>query len=321
MTAPLLEISDLHKVFGNAVRAVDGISFSVHERETVALVGESGCGKSTVSRLILRLTEPTSGSILFEGKNISKLSQRQLRDIRRQVQFVFQDPFSSLDPRMTAGEIITEPMAIHGLIRPGADRRTTAERLLQSVGLSPRHVNQWPRQFSGGQRQRLGIIRAFALSPKLIIADEPVSALDVSVRSQVINILQDLQEEKGTAYLFISHDMATVKHMADRVAVMYLGKIMELAPKPAFFASPHHPYSQALLSAVPSSHPRRRRDRILLAGDPPSPANMPSGCRFHPRCPIAKDICRFEIPPLREVAPSHEAACHFAAPWPIQRPS
>ena len=313
----LLEVSDLRKVFGGSVRAVDGVSFSLAERETLALVGESGCGKSTVSRLILRLTNPTEGTIRFEGRDITRMSQGALKDIRREIQFVFQDPFSSLDPRMTAGEIVTEPLAVHGMVRGRRDRRSTAERLLQAVGLSPKHVDNWPRQFSGGQRQRLGIIRAFALGPRLIVADEPVSALDVSVRSQVINILQDMQEEKGTAYLFISHDMATVKHMADRVAVMYLGKIVELAPKASFFAAPQHPYAEALLSAVPASHPRKRRKRILLAGDPPSPIRIPGGCRFHTRCPIAQDICKNEEPPLQPVGDDHLAACHFAQAWPI----
>lgn len=313
----LLEVTDLKKIFGGSVRAVDGLSFSLAERETLALVGESGCGKSTVSRLILRLTDPTEGSIRFEGKDITRLSQGALKDIRREIQFVFQDPFSSLDPRMTAGDIVTEPLSVHGMVHGSKERRSTAERLLQAVGLSAKHVDSWPRQFSGGQRQRLGIIRAFALGPRLIVADEPVSALDVSVRSQVINILQDMQEEKGTAYLFISHDMATVKHMADRVAVMYLGKIVELAPKASFFAAPHHPYAEALLSAVPASHPNTRRKRILLAGDPPSPISIPPGCRFHTRCPIAQDVCKIQEPPLQAVADGHFAACHFAKAWPI----
>ncbi|GLQ55612.1 ABC transporter ATP-binding protein [Devosia nitrariae] len=313
----LLEVTDLKKIFGGSVRAVDGVSFSLAERETLALVGESGCGKSTVSRLILRLTNPTQGTIRFEGKDITRISQGALKSIRREIQFVFQDPFSSLDPRMTAGEIVTEPLSVHGLVRNGRERRSTAERLLQAVGLSSKHVDNWPRQFSGGQRQRLGIIRAFALGPRLIVADEPVSALDVSVRSQVINILQDMQEDKGTAYLFISHDMATVRHMADRVAVMYLGKIVELAPKTSFFAGPQHPYAEALLSAVPASHPSKRRRRILLAGDPPSPISIPSGCRFHTRCPIAQDVCKSSEPPLKPVADNHLAACHFAQAWPI----
>jgi peptide/nickel transport system ATP-binding protein/oligopeptide transport system ATP-binding protein len=220
---------------------------------------------------------------------------------------------------MRAGSIVTEPLAVHGLVASRSERRSKAVSLLEAVGLGAKHVAQWPRQFSGGQRQRLGIIRAFAMSPKLIVADEPVSALDVSVRSQVINILQDLQEEKGTAYLFISHDLATVKHMADRLAVMYLGRIMELTPKAAFFSAPHHPYSHALLSAVPAAHPRERRERILLSGDPPSPAAIPPGCRFHPRCPIAQDRCRVEVPELREVGAGHAAACHFARPWPLGR--
>ncbi|KRA97915.1 hypothetical protein ASD83_12675 [Devosia sp. Root685] len=313
----LLEVTDLSKIFGGSVRAVDGVSFSLGERETLALVGESGCGKSTVSRLILRLTDPTAGVIRFEGQDMARMSQRALKAIRRDIQFVFQDPFSSLDPRMTAGDIVTEPLSIHGMVKGARQRRETAETLLRAVGLSAKHVDNWPRQFSGGQRQRLGIIRAFALGPRLIVADEPVSALDVSVRSQVINILQDMQEEKGTAYLFISHDMATVKHIADRVAVMYLGKIVELAPKASFFSAPRHPYSEALLSAVPASHPQKRRKRILLQGDPPSPIRIPPGCRFHTRCPIAQDVCRREEPALAQVADNHLAACHFAQAWPI----
>jgi len=316
---PVLSLQDLRKAFGSvghAIRAVDGVSFDIAAGETLALVGESGCGKSTVARMVLRLTEPTSGLIRFEGQDISRMSARQLKAVRRHLQFVFQDPFSSLDPRMTAGAAVTEPMVIHGLVPTRAERRSAAVRLLEAVGLSSRHVDQWPRQFSGGQRQRLGISRAFALKPRLIVADEPVSALDVSVRSQVINLLQDLQQEQGTAYLFISHDMATVRHIADRVAVMYLGRIVELAAKDDFFAAPFHPYSQALLSAVPSSHPRRRRTRILLPGDPPSPAAIPQGCRFHPRCPIAQDRCRTQTPAPRMVE-GRQVECHFAAPWPI----
>lgn len=319
MTMPLLEVRNVSKVFGGAVRAVDDVSFQLKERETLAVVGESGCGKSTLSRLILRLTEPTQGSIHFEGAEIANARPSALKAIRRRMQFVFQDPYSSLDPRMTAGEIVTEPMAVHGLVRPGRDRQAKAVDLLKTVGLTERHVKQWPRQFSGGQRQRLGIIRAFALEPSLIVADEPVSALDVSVRAQVINLLQDLQEKKGTAYLFITHDMATVKHMADRVAVMYLGRIMELAPKTSFFSAPHHPYSQALLSSVPLPRPGHQSGRIVLGGDPPSPAQIPGGCRFHPRCPIAQDICKSEVPPLRQIADAHHAACHFAKPWPVPR--
>jgi oligopeptide/dipeptide ABC transporter ATP-binding protein len=317
MKKAILSVKDISKSFG-PVRAVDGVSFDVHEGETLALVGESGCGKSTVSRLILRLTDPSAGAISFEGKDISGLRQAELKAIRRQLQFVFQDPYSSLDPRMTAGAIVTEPLVVHDQISDRGARRSAAIKLLEKVSLSERHVNQWPRQFSGGQRQRLGIIRAFALGPKLIVADEPVSALDVSVRSQVINLLQDLQDQQDTAFLFISHDMATVKHMADRVAVMYLGKIMEISPKKTFFSAPHHPYSEALLSAVPASHPRKRRERVLLPGDPPSPAAVPSGCRFHPRCPIAQDICRKEIPPLSPVGEQHAVACQFAQAWPIR---
>lgn len=317
MITPILEVRDVEKVFGGSIRAVDGVSFDLMERETLAVVGESGCGKSTLSRLVLGLTPPTGGSIRYGGEEIAATSGRALKRIRRQIQFIFQDPFSSLDPRMNAGDIVTEPLAVHGIVRSGKDRRARAIDLLKAVGLTERHVTQWPRQFSGGQRQRLGITRAFALEPALIVADEPVSALDVSVRAQVINLLQDLQEDKGTAYLFITHDMATVKHMADRVAVMYLGRIMELAPKEAFFTAPHHPYSQALLSSVPSLEPGRSRGRILLKGDPPSPARVPSGCRFHPRCPMAQEVCTREVPALNTVAPGHQAACHFAAAWPL----
>ena len=318
MTETILKVENIAKTYGGSVRAVDGVSFDIKARETLALVGESGCGKSTVARLVLGLTQLTTGRIEFDAADISRLPQRQLRSVRRELQFVFQDPYSSLDPRMTAGDIVTEPMVVHGMISGPKQRKTIASQLLEAVGLSARHIGQRPRQFSGGQRQRLGIIRAFALSPKLIVADEPVSALDVSIRSQVINILQDLQQEKGTAYLFISHDMPTVRHIADRVAVMYLGKIMEIAPKAQFFSEPHHPYSQALLSAVPASHPLSRRKRILLAGDPPSPAAIPTGCRFHPRCPIAQDICKSQEPPLRSVGDGRQAACHFAGPWPIK---
>ncbi|MDL2402009.1 ABC transporter ATP-binding protein [Rhizobium mayense] len=318
MSASILKVENIAKTYGSSLRAVDGVSFDIKERETLALVGESGCGKSTVARLVLGLTKLTAGRIEFDQANISQLSQRQLRSVRRELQFVFQDPYSSLDPRMTAGSIVTEPMVVHGMISGPKQRQTIAGQLLEAVGLSARHIGQRPRQFSGGQRQRLGIIRAFALSPKLIVADEPVSALDVSIRSQVLNILQDLQEEKGTAYLFISHDMPTVRHIADRVAVMYLGKIMEIAPKAKFFQEPHHPYSQALLSAVPAAHPARRKKRILLPGDPPSPAAVPAGCRFHPRCPMAKDICKTTEPPLQSVGDGHSAACHFAGPWPIK---
>lgn len=320
MSEPLLRLEDLQKTFGRApggIRAVDGVSLDLHPGETLALVGESGCGKSTLARLVLRLTDPTGGRILFEGQDIAGLSQPRMKAIRRDLQFIFQDPFSSLDPRMRAGSIVTEPLAVHGLVSQRGERTSAAVRLLEAVGLSARHIGQWPRQFSGGQRQRLGIIRAFAMRPKLIVADEPVSALDVSVRSQVINLLQDLQDEQGTAYLFISHDMASVKHMASRVAVMYLGQIVEIAPKSTFFSAPQHPYSHALLSAVPISHPAKVRDRILLPGDPPSPAAIPKGCRFHPRCPIAQPRCRTEVPEARPVGEGHLVACHFASPWPL----
>ena len=317
MSGTILEVAQIEKVFPGGVRAVDDVSFAVAEGEILALVGESGCGKSTMARLILGLETPTAGRIDFDGRALTSLSGSELRAVRRELQFVFQDPFSSLDPRMTAGSIVTEPLAVHGLVSWGRERRAAAVRLLEAVGLSAKHVDQWPRQFSGGQRQRLGIIRAFALGPRLIVADEPVSALDVSVRSQVINLLQDLQEEKGSAFLFISHDLATVRHMADRIAVMYLGRIVELAPKPAFFAAPHHPYSEALLSAVPAAHPKKRKQRVLLPGDPPSPSAIPAGCRFHPRCPIARDRCRTDSPELRPAADGRLVACHYAEPWPL----
>ncbi len=317
MSRTVLEVAGIEKVFTGGIRAVDDASFALAEGEILALVGESGCGKSTVARLILGLETPTAGRIAFNGRELTSLSKSEMRAVRRELQFVFQDPFSSLDPRMRAGPIVTEPLAVHGLVAWGRERRAAAIRLLEAVGLSARHVDQWPRQFSGGQRQRLGIIRAFALGPRLIIADEPVSALDVSVRSQVINLLQDLQEEKGSAFLFISHDMATVRHMANRIAVMYLGRIVELAPKIDFFRAPHHPYSEALLSAVPAAHPRKRRQRVLLPGDPPSPAAIPPGCRFHPRCPIVQDRCRIEIPKLNSAADGRLVACHYAKPWPL----
>ena len=313
----ILRVDRIEKVFPGDIRAVDEVSFDLTEGEILALVGESGCGKSTVARLILGLETPTAGRIDFDGRDLTSLSQAQMRAVRRELQFVFQDPFSSLDPRMKAGSIVTEPLVVHGVVSRGKERRSAAVRLLEAVGLSAKYVDQWPRQFSGGQRQRLGIIRAFALGPRLIVADEPVSALDVSVRSQVINLLQDLQEEKGSAFLFISHDLATVRHMADRIAVMYLGRIVELAPKTAFFAAPYHPYSEALLSAVPAAHPRKRKQRVLLPGDPPSPSSIPAGCRFHPRCPIAQDRCRSDIPDLRPAADGRLVACHYAGPWPL----
>jgi oligopeptide transport system ATP-binding protein len=293
------------------IKAVDDISFQVHQGETLGLVGESGCGKTTTGRCILQLYKPTAGQILFEGQELTKLTNRQMRTMRRQMQVVFQDPFSSLNPRMTAGNIIGEPLIVHGLVKSKAEYKDRVAELLQNVGLNPYMADRFPHEFSGGQRQRIGVARALSVDPKFIVCDEPVSALDVSIQAQVINLLEDLQEQFNLTYLFIAHDLSVVRHISDRVAVMYLGRIVEIADRNDIYRNPLHPYTKALLSAVPIPDPiiDAQRERILLSGEVPSPLNPPSGCVFHPRCPIAIDDCSRVVPDLKEVEPGHWAAC------------
>lgn len=321
MSEPLLQVQDLQKLFPikkglfqstvGHVRAVDGVSFSVRAGETFGLVGESGCGKSTTGRSLLRLIEPTGGQVIFDGKDVRKLSRQNLRALRRQMQIVFQDPYASLNPRYTIKQTLEEPLLIHRLGQSSQERELRIAKLMETVGLSASRMNRYPHEFSGGQRQRIGIARALAVSPQVIVADEPVSALDVSVQSQVLNLFDDLQKEFNLTYIFIAHDLSVVKHISDRIGVMYLGKMVEMANADDLYQEPLHPYSQALLSAVPVPDPEAKRERIILQGDLPSPANPPSGCYFHPRCKDAMDVCRVKAPEWREIKPGHFTACHL----------
>jgi len=320
VTADLLTVKNLKKYYPitggvlgreiGTVKAVDDVSFSVRKGETLGLVGESGCGKSTTGRSILRLIEPTDGEITFDGKNVSSMSREELRKVRRDMQIVFQDPFASLNPRHNVEKIMEEPLIVHGIGTP-AERKKRVHEMLEVVGLNSYHAKRYPHQFSGGQRQRIGIARALMLNPKLIVADEPVSALDVSIQSQVLNLMQDLQRDMGLTYLFIAHDLSVVRHISDRVGVMYLGRMVELTTSTQLYDNPLHPYTQALLSAVPTPDPEAKRERIILQGDVPSPANPPSGCTFHTRCPHVKDVCRSVRPEFLDAGNGHFVACHL----------
>jgi len=327
MNQPILEVKNLQKFFPiktgifskvvGHVKAVDDVSFTIQKGETLGLVGESGCGKTTTGRGILRLIEPTGGSVKFEGKEITTMGRDELRDIRRQMQIIFQDPYSSLNPRITVGGMLAEIIQFHKLRSTEAEVKDRVEELLQIVGLSPLHARRYPHEFSGGQRQRIGIARALSVEPKFIVCDEPVSALDVSIQSQVINLLEDLQAKLGLTYLFIAHDLSVVEHISNRVCVMYLGKVAEIADYKAIYATPKHPYTEALLSAVPVPNPDRKHKRILLGGDVPSPANVPTGCYFHPRCPKVMPECKTVAPLLRDTGDGHFVSCLL---YPESRP-
>ncbi|MDH5161879.1 ABC transporter ATP-binding protein [Heyndrickxia oleronia] len=315
----LVEVKNLKKHFPiskrifskktSVVKAVDGLTFTIEKGETLGLVGESGCGKSTTGRMIMRLIEPTEGQVYFNGQDITSFSEDKLRKFRKEFQMIFQDPFASLNPRMKIGDIIEEPLIVHGVEKE--ERKQRVERLLDVVGLTPFHADRFPHEFSGGQRQRIGIARALAVNPQLIVADEPVSALDVSIQSQILNLLKDLQKEFGLTYLFISHDLSVVEHISDRVGVMYLGRMVELADKDSLYKEPLHPYTKALLSAVPVPDPKVKRERIVLKGDLPSPSNPPSGCTFHTRCPFATEECKVKVPEWKEVREKHYVSCHL----------
>ncbi|WP_432354469.1 ABC transporter ATP-binding protein [Sporosarcina sp. A2] len=320
MNQVLLEVQNVKKYFPlpskmfsrkkEYVKAVDGVSFTVNKGETLSIVGESGCGKSTTGRMIMKLLDITEGKVIFEGQDITNMTDDQIRPLRKEFQMVFQDPYASLNPRLTIKEILEEPLIVHNVNKSNRSQRVT--ELLEVVGLNKYHADRYPHEFSGGQRQRIGIARALAVNPKLIIADEPVSALDVSIQSQVLNLMKDLQDEFGLTYVFIAHDLSVVEHISDRVGVMYLGRLVELATRDELFGKPLHPYTKALLSAVPIPDPTIKRERIILKGDIPSPANPPSGCTFHTRCPFAQETCKIRVPEFRELEPGHFVACHYA---------
>lgn len=317
----ILEVKNLKKYFPlgkgklnkkkGYVKAVDGVSFKLYEGETLGLVGESGCGKSTLGRAIIRLHEPTEGEVIFKGENVLAKSRKEMRKLREDMQFIFQDPYSSLNPRMNIYNILSEPLVAHKYYKKGDELKEHVLKLMESCGLPPYYCYRYPHQFSGGQRQRIGIARSLALEPSFIICDEPVSALDVSIQSQILNLMKDMQEQKGISYIFISHDLSVVKHLSDRVGVMYLGSLVELADKDEIYNNPQHPYTKALMAAIPQPDPKLKSEMKSIEGEIPSNVNVPSGCKFHPRCPFAKDICSQKVPEVKEIKPGHMVQCHF----------